>query len=91
MSGPVRPQHFTVRYGALRCNYDGYVTLRYVTVFGRNYTVNSSLGADPSYLGIPIVRQCEAWRGFNPTGLWPMMRHKAVLERYAALRCLWHG
>eukprot|EP00966_Prymnesium_polylepis_P202614 4694064-Prymnesium_polylepis.1 len=23
-------------------------------------------------------------------GLWPMVR-KAVLERYAALRCLWHG
>eukprot|EP00966_Prymnesium_polylepis_P254979 5891400-Prymnesium_polylepis.1 len=23
-------------------------------------------------------------------GLWPMMRHKAVLERYAALLCLWH-
>eukprot|EP00966_Prymnesium_polylepis_P013968 322129-Prymnesium_polylepis.1 len=22
--------------------------------------------------------------------LWPMMRHKAVLKRYAALRCLWH-
>eukprot|EP00966_Prymnesium_polylepis_P165640 3828957-Prymnesium_polylepis.2 len=24
-------------------------------------------------------------------GLWPVVRHKAVLERYAALRCLWHG
>eukprot|EP00966_Prymnesium_polylepis_P299673 6925078-Prymnesium_polylepis.1 len=24
-------------------------------------------------------------------GLWPMVRHKVVLERYAALRCLWHG
>eukprot|EP00966_Prymnesium_polylepis_P134925 3118177-Prymnesium_polylepis.1 len=22
---------------------------------------------------------------------WPIVRHKAVLERYAALRCLWHG
>eukprot|EP00966_Prymnesium_polylepis_P192319 4457651-Prymnesium_polylepis.1 len=24
------------------------------------------------------------------TGLWPMVRRKAVLGRYAALRCLWH-
>jgi hypothetical protein len=24
-------------------------------------------------------------------GLWPMVRHTAVLERYAALWCLWHG
>eukprot|EP00966_Prymnesium_polylepis_P041962 974409-Prymnesium_polylepis.1 len=23
-------------------------------------------------------------------GLWPMVRRKAVLERYAILRCLWH-
>eukprot|EP00966_Prymnesium_polylepis_P209794 4859110-Prymnesium_polylepis.1 len=23
-------------------------------------------------------------------GLWPMVRRKAVLERYAAPRCLWH-
>eukprot|EP00966_Prymnesium_polylepis_P233259 5394717-Prymnesium_polylepis.1 len=23
-------------------------------------------------------------------GLWPMDRRKAVFERYAALRCLWH-
>jgi hypothetical protein len=28
---------------------------------------------------------------FGLRGLWPMVRHKAVLERYAALRCLWHG
>eukprot|EP00966_Prymnesium_polylepis_P319481 7375940-Prymnesium_polylepis.1 len=24
-------------------------------------------------------------------GLWPMVRHTAVLERYTALRFLWHG
>eukprot|EP00966_Prymnesium_polylepis_P118402 2737790-Prymnesium_polylepis.1 len=24
------------------------------------------------------------------SGLWPMVRRKAVPERYAALRCLWH-
>eukprot|EP00966_Prymnesium_polylepis_P055415 1281520-Prymnesium_polylepis.1 len=25
------------------------------------------------------------------SGHWPMVCNKAVLERYAALQCLWHG
>ena len=41
--GSVQTQYFTMRYGVITM-----VTLRYVTLrfFGRNYTVNSSLGGD---------------------------------------------
>eukprot|EP00966_Prymnesium_polylepis_P319311 7375646-Prymnesium_polylepis.1 len=40
----------------------------------------------------PQSAPCPACVGclFVAYGLW-MVRHKAVLERYAALRCLWHG
>eukprot|EP00966_Prymnesium_polylepis_P234173 5416447-Prymnesium_polylepis.1 len=34
-------------------------------------------------VGGPRPRDC---RHFTRGGLWPMVRHKAVLERYAALR-----
>eukprot|EP00966_Prymnesium_polylepis_P001321 30205-Prymnesium_polylepis.1 len=30
-------------------------------------------------------------RSLGGHGLWPMVCRKAVLKRYAALRCLWHG
>jgi hypothetical protein len=33
----------------------------------------------------------RAWPIAYYGGLWPMVHRKAVLERYAALRCLWHG
>eukprot|EP00966_Prymnesium_polylepis_P120109 2775652-Prymnesium_polylepis.1 len=33
---------------------------------------------------------CVTGSGHAGSGLWPMVRRKAVLERYAALRCLWH-
>eukprot|EP00966_Prymnesium_polylepis_P164701 3807665-Prymnesium_polylepis.1 len=46
------------------------------------------------------IRECHERRGQREplrrggrrmTWRWHMVRHKAVLERYAALRCLWHG
>eukprot|EP00966_Prymnesium_polylepis_P027204 629114-Prymnesium_polylepis.1 len=41
---------------------------------------------DHGVLGGP-VRRCGR---HYPDGLWPIVRRKAVLGRYAALRCLWH-
>eukprot|EP00966_Prymnesium_polylepis_P288098 6654127-Prymnesium_polylepis.1 len=47
--------------------------------------------------GITIAHRRSAARPpvsklrLQATCAWPMVRRKAVLERHAALRCLWHG
>eukprot|EP00966_Prymnesium_polylepis_P275718 6370460-Prymnesium_polylepis.1 len=47
----------------------------------------------PPLIGIQPASGWVPSRGHTrtPDGLWPMVRRKAMLERYAALRCLWHG
>eukprot|EP00966_Prymnesium_polylepis_P299837 6928980-Prymnesium_polylepis.1 len=39
----------------------------------------------------PLTRHRPQVRRATHTHGWPMVRHKAVLERYADLRCLRHG